>query len=175
MGRPRSRLRLAFRQAVGSSGSITTALGAGGGEFGGPLESRETGERGWLQQRASAPFVSAANGPQSDAPGDVHADAPRGGTARDHGTQHRVHLPGSRLQHVVRFFQRLHQVDRLAALGISQEEEGQRGEASHRPPTGAIYGTRDYRPPSIQELVFIVFRRIGGNNSGAVPEMFKPL
>src|SRR2546428_2355653 len=48
--------------------------------------------------------------------------ASRRGTAQHHQTDHRSHRPGSRLPEPVRLFERLHQMDRLAALGISAEE-----------------------------------------------------
>src|SRR5688500_2582979 len=82
------------------------------------MDPRAPGPRGRLQQRAPAPPLPPPTGPQPHAPGHLPAYAACLRTPDQHFTYHRSHRGGSRLPQSVRLLQRLHQMDRLAAIGV---------------------------------------------------------
>jgi len=88
MDGPRPCVCFAFCAIVGPAGSTAVAVGARGGESRRTVVPDAIGAAGRLQQRTFAAALPPAVGPQPHAPGDVFADAPRGGTAGVDGADH---------------------------------------------------------------------------------------
>src|SRR6185503_12209690 len=98
--------------------SIATALGTSGVAPRRSLDPGTPGQGGRLQQRTLATSLPPAAWTQPDAPGHLSANAPRGGVVGRVAADNRGHRCRSRLSQSIRVLERVHQMDRLAALGI---------------------------------------------------------